>query len=222
MNNKIFQILDRRSFIKLSGGSAIAASILASCDDSETDAIVNVGEGDIGLLNYFYVLEQLQAEFYKLVAEDALFTTTFSQDEQAVFTDIRDHEIIHRDYVKNALGIDAIEAIEFNFKGVVFSNRTQVLLLAQDLEDMSLAAYNYAGKLLTDTNLLIVVSKIVSVEARHSASVRDLQSPRSANFAGDDVVDESGLDRALSPQEAMEIASKYIATKINVNNLPTT
>ncbi len=222
MNNKIFQILDRRSFIKLSGGSVVAASILTSCDDSDTDAVVNVGEGDIGLLNYFYVLEQLQAEFYKLVTEDASFTTTFNQDEQTVFTEIRDHEIIHRDYVKNALGIDAIEAIESNFKGVAFSNRTQVLLLAQDLEDMSLAAYNYAAKLLTDTNLLIVVSKIVSVEARHSASVRDLLSPRSATFAGDDVVDESGLDRALSPQEAMEIAGKYITTKINVNNLPTT
>jgi hypothetical protein len=213
--------IDRRSFLKLTGVSAAVVSTIVSCDNNDPDSIVNIGGGDIGLLNYVYALEQLQAEFYTQLLADSAFTTTFSTDEQAIFTDVHDHEIAHREFIKNAIGIDAIKVLDISFKGVTFSSKTQVMLAAQEIEDMSVAAYNYIGKLFVDANLLIVIAKIVSVEARHSAVIRDLQNPRSANFAGDDVVDESGLDKALSPQDVMTIANKYILSKVNVNNLPT-
>jgi hypothetical protein len=213
--------IDRRSFLKLTGVSAVVVSTIVSCDNSDSDSIVNIGGGDIGLLNYVYALEQLQAEFYTKLLADPAFTTTFSVDQQAILTDIHDHEIAHREFIKNSIGIDAIDVLDIGFKGITFSNKTQTMLVAQELEDMSVAAYNYIGKLFVDANLLIVITKIVSVEARHSAVIRDLQSPRSANFAGDDVVDESGFDKALSPQDIMTIANKYILSKVNVNNLPT-
>ena len=47
---------------------------------------------------------------------------------------------------------------------------------------------------LTDVNLLLVAGKIVSVEARHAAAIRDLLNPKSADFAGDNAVDANGLD----------------------------
>jgi hypothetical protein len=216
-----FPSIDRRSFLKLTGVSAVVASTIVGCDNSDPDAIVNIGGGDIGLLNYVYALEQLQAEFYTELLADTAFTTTFSSDEQSILTDIHDHETAHREFIKNAIGIDAIEVLDIGFKGITFSNKNQVMLVAQEIEDMSVAAYNYIGKLFVDANLLIVIAKIVSVEARHSAVIRDLQNPRSANFAGDDVVNESGFDKALSPQDVMTIANKYILSKVNVNNLPT-
>jgi hypothetical protein len=212
--------IDRRSFLKLTGVSAAAVTIV-SCDNSDPDSIVNIGGGDIGLLNYVYALEQLQAEFYTKLLADPAFTTTFSVDQQSILTDVHDHEIAHREFIKNAIGIDAIDVLDIGFKGITFSNKTQTMLVAQEIEDMSVAAYNFIGKLFVDANLLIVITKIVSVEARHSAVIRDLQNPRSANFAGDDVVDESGFDKALSPQDIMTIANKYILSKVNVNNLPT-
>jgi hypothetical protein len=213
--------IDRRSFLKLTGVSAAVVSTIVGCDNSDPDSIVNIGGGDIGLLNYVYTLEQLQAEFYTQLLADPAFTTTFSADEQAVLTDIHDHEIAHREFIKNAIGIDAIEVLDIDFKSIAFSNKTQTMLVSQEIEDMSVAAYNYIGKLFVDANLLIVIAKIASVEARHSAVIRDLQNPRSANFAGDDAVDESGFDKALSPQDVMTIANKYILSKVNVNNLPT-
>jgi hypothetical protein len=216
-----FPSIDRRSFLKLTGVSAVVASTIVGCDNSDPDAIVNIGGGDIGLLNYVYTLEQLQAEFYTQLLADPAFTTTFSAEEQAILTDVHDHEIAHREFIKNAIGIDAIEVLDIGFKSISFSNKTQVMLVAQEIEDMSVAAYNHIGKLFVDANLLIVIAKIVSVEARHSAVIRDLQNPRSANFAGDDVVNESGFDKALSPQDIMAIANKYILSKVNVNNLPT-
>jgi hypothetical protein len=214
--------IDRRSFLKLSGISAAVVTTIASCDDSDPDSVVNIGGGDIGLLNYVYALEQLQAEFYTQLIADPAFTTSYTAEEQAALTDIHDHEIAHREFIKNAIGIDAIEVLEISFKDITFSSKVQVMFVAQEIEDLSVAAYNHIGKLFLDTNLLIVIAKIVSVEARHSSTIRDLESPRSANFASDDVVNESGLDRALAPTDVMTTASKYIVTKININNLPTT
>jgi hypothetical protein len=66
---------------------------------------------------------------------------------------------------------------------------------------------------------LLIAGKIVSVEARHAAAVRDLISYGS--FAGPDVVNAQGLDVVLTPPQVLAIADKYIVTKIIANNLPT-
>lgn len=77
-----------------------------------------------------------------------------------------------------------------------------------------------AGNLLTDGNLLLVAGKIVSVEARHAAAIRDLLNPKSTDFAGVDVVDMNGLDKALMPSEVLTAADPFIKTKVPGNNLP--
>ncbi len=41
------------------------------------------------------------------------------------------------------------------------------------------------------------------------------------SFAGKDVVDMQGLDVYRKPKEVLAIAGKYIITKINADNLPT-
>ncbi|WP_315822624.1 ferritin-like domain-containing protein [Paraflavitalea speifideaquila] len=64
---------------------------------------INLGSGDIGILNYAYALEQLEAAFYLQVIMTPFSGITAT--ETALLTDIRDHEVAHREFFKKALGI---------------------------------------------------------------------------------------------------------------------
>lgn len=181
---------------------------------------VNLGTGDTGVLNYAYALEQLEAAFYLMVAASPFAGIT--AEETAILNDLRDHEVAHRDYLKGALGTDAIADLTFDFSSVDFADRGSVLNTARVLEDTGVAAYNGAGRLLTSPDLLTVAGKIVSVEARHAAAIRSLLMPKSTFFAGDDVVDSmSGLDGANSPAETLEAAGAFFVTEIVADGLPT-
>lgn len=223
--NKFSGFLKRRAFLKYAGASAgISTLILSACDDEGSALVddgVDLGSGDTGILNYAYALEQLEAAFYTMVVSNSEFTTVFTVCEQAILTDIRDHEIIHRDFFKTALAGSAIQDLEVDFTSINFANRDSVLNTAKTFEDLGVSAYNGAGKLLEDGNLLLVAGKIVSVEARHAAAIRDLLNPKSADFAGDDVVDATGLDVSRTPMEVLTAADPFIKTKINGSNLPT-
>ncbi|MEO5600043.1 MAG: ferritin-like domain-containing protein [Cyclobacteriaceae bacterium] len=219
--------LKRRSFIKYAGVSAgVAALVLTGCNEDDVDMKTNegvdLGSGDTGILNYAYALEQLEAAFYTTAVAHGSFASIFSADEQAIMTDIRDHEIAHREFFKTALGASAIQDLEVDFSAVNFGSRESVLMTAKTFEDLGVSAYNGAGNLLTDVNLLLVAGKIVSVEARHAAAIRDLLNPKSADFAGNDVVDTNGFDGALMPSAVLTAAGPFIKTKINGSNLPTT
>lgn len=221
------ETLKRRSFLKYGvATSAVAALIVTGCNDDDDPVdnsngdTVDLGSGDPGVLNYAYALEQLEAGFYTTVVAHAAFSTTFSAEEQAILTDIRDHEITHREFLKAALADKAIKDLEPDFSSIDFANRASVLGAAKVFEDLGVAAYNGAGNLISDVNLLLVAGKIVSVEARHAAAIRDLLSPKSVDFAADDVVDANGLDGAMSPSDVLTAASKYIKNKITFDKLP--
>src|SRR5690606_2788840 len=112
--------------------------------------------------------------------------------EKTLFTDIRDHEIAHREFFKTALGENAIANLEFNFSSINFSSRESVLATAKAFEDLGVSAYNGAGWLIKNEAYLVLAGKIVSVEARHAALVRDLID--NGTFANSEVVDDNGLD----------------------------
>jgi len=226
--------LSRRKFFSYAGISAAAIVVGTSCqkefrggrpnapfaqDDPRNmpKNTVNLGSGDIGILNYAYALEQLEAAFYIKVTSS--FYAGITDKERVYLEDIRDHEIAHREFFKNALGDKAIGNLLFNFSSINFSSRDSVLGTAKAFEDLGVAAYNGAGELLQSADYLLIAGKIVSVEARHAATVRDLLSYGS--FAGPDVIDGNGLDVVKTPPEVLAIASAYIETKIIANNLPT-
>lgn len=215
---------NRRKFLKKAGMATAmgAAVVVIGCkedDDDISPAAVNLGSGDIGILNYAYALEQLEAAFY--IQAVATPYGAMPADELAMLTDIRDHEIIHRDFLKAALGANAIQALEVNFLNIDFSSRASVLGTAKVFEDTGVMAYNGAGKLIKDAGYLLLAGKIVSVEARHAAAIRDLLSPLSASFAGDDIIDTNGLDGAKKPSEILEAVQPFIKTKLSGSNLPT-
>ena len=66
---------------------------------------------------------------------------------------------------------------------------------------------------------LVLAGKIVSVEARHAAAIRDLIS--NGSFADDTTVDAMGLDMARKPLDVLAIAGTYIKTPIDPSHLPT-
>lgn len=220
--------IGRDGFLKYTGAAlATTGLFLAGCKKEKTPVIeplpaedgVNLGSGDIGILNYAYALEQLEAAFYTQVMAQQYANMTAT--EAAILNDLKMHEIAHRDFFKAALGSKAIGNLEVNFSSIDFTSKASVLGTAKAFEDLGVAAYNGAGKLIVDANYLLLAGKIVSVEARHAAAIRDLLNPGTSSFAGDDIINNNGLDDAKTPSQVLAIAGAYVKTKINASNLPT-
>ena len=183
---------------------------------------VDLGSGDVGILNYAYALEQLEAAFYLQVV--ATPYSGISALELEYMTDIRNHEVAHREFFKAAITAAApasvIPALSVNFSSIDFTSRTSVLATAKAFEDLGVTAYNGAGQLISTTGngptYLTLAGKIVSVEARHAAIIADLITP--GTFAA--TTDANGLDSARTPAQVLAIAGTYITTQINASNLP--
>ena len=235
---------NRRSFLKLSGLTLVGTSlIMAGCSDEDgpsnpnklpgvRNGVFDLGNGDFGVLTYAYALEQLEADFYTKVVNASAFNTAFTPEDRAVLTDLYKHEVIHREFFKAAITgalTAAGESVQdhllpnlaFDYGSLNFNNRTAVLATAKALEDTGVAAYNGAGRLLTNVDYLLLAGKIVSVEARHASAIRSLINPNSKDFAGDDVVNTvNGLDVAKKPSEILPIAGGFISTDFTANFLP--
>ncbi len=227
------QTSSRRDFLKWSSAAALAAFAFGALNpdilsaktafaglpiDDHKSGSVDLGKGDFGVLNYAYALEQLEAAFYTQAVSTPY--SGMSSAERAILSDIRDHEIAHRELFKTALGKKAIPGLQVNFTAIDFGSRDSVLTTARTFEDLGVAAYNGAGQLLKNVNFLLLAGKIVSVEARHAATIRDLISPMSSAFAGDDAVDTSGLDKALMPAQVLAAAAPFIRTPVTAKKLP--
>ncbi|MGQ0764863.1 MAG: ferritin-like domain-containing protein [Gemmatimonadota bacterium] len=191
----------------------IAAPAGAALLNRETDGRATIRldfSNELDVLNYAYALEQLEAAFYiKVIATPYAGINT---QETRLLTDVRDHEIAHRDFFAAALGSAGIPALTPDFSSVNFSSRTSVLNTAKTFEDLGVAAYNGAARYLRNDRYLIVAGKIVSVEARHASAIRDLRVPRSGTFAPD------AFDAPLSPTTVLRRADPFIVDTITAIN----
>ncbi|MES2278824.1 MAG: ferritin-like domain-containing protein [Bacteroidota bacterium] len=210
----------RRSFLRYAGvGAAAATGVLAmaSCskhhDDVNLNNTIDIGTGDIGILNYAYALEQLEAAFYLQVALTPYSGITVQ--ETSLLTDIRDHEVGHREFFKAALSANAIVGLTPDFSSIDFSNRTKVLAAAQAFEDTGVSAYNGAGYLIQNVDYLLLAGKIVSVEARHAAYIRNLVSYGS--FADNTILDTNAMDKQQTIAQVLTIANTYLKTKVSAS-----
>lgn len=215
----------RRSVLKwaaAAGVSAVAFGVnipgLRLNEAFAQAAAVDLGGGDVGVLNYAYALEQLEAAFYTQVLAQPY--QGMSGYEHSILRDIRDHEIAHRSFLAKALGRNRIPNLTPNFSAVNFASRQSVLTTASTFEDLGVSAYNGGGQAIKNPAYLAAAGSIVSVEARHAAILRDLINPLSSSFAGYDVVDFSGLDVARAPSQVLMAAAPFIATPVTANQLP--
>ena len=219
------RLSSRRSILKWAGAAAASAAVfgvdipgLKLTEAFAQTGAADLGGGDVGVLNYAYALEQLEAAFYTQVVANPY--DGMSGYERSVLRDIRDHEIAHRAFFAKALGRNRIPNLTPNFSAVDFGSRRSVLTTASTFEDFGVSAYNGGGQAIRNPAYLAAAGSIVSVEARHAAVLRDLIQPLSSNFAGYDVVNFNGLDVARPPSQVLMAAAPFIATPITATQLP--
>ena len=221
----------RRDILKLMaiGGSLVLLpAALAGCSDDNgvttpvspqpntgSPLTIDFAKGDIAVLQFAYALEQLEAEFYTRVVS-AFGSSNLSTAEKAVLQDIKYHEMLHREFLKAALGASNGFTVTPTYPGVNFNDRTSVLTAAETFEDLGVAAYNGAGQYLTSAANLTLAGKIVSVEARHAAANCDLLSPKTSAFA------PNAFDDVFRPLKVATAAQGFVVDKLGFTNAPST
>jgi rubrerythrin len=215
----------RRGFLRLLGLGGVLVllpSIVTACEDSSNTGglsgpgtgnpiTIDFSTGDAAVLQFALLLEELEAEFYTQVVENFV-GSTFTVADRAVLVDIRNHEVLHRELLKAVLG-SAGFTISTTFT-TNFKNRVAVLADAKSFEDLGIAAYNGAAQYFTNASNLLLAGKIVSVEARHAAAIRDLITPLSADFA------PSTFDDAFKPDKVARTAQQFIVDQLAFANAP--
>jgi rubrerythrin len=229
----------RRNFLRAAGlgGATLAiGGVLAACGDIAAAPLAPQNPGgraivegnnitldfrsDIDVLNYAYALEQLEAAFYTQVVATAGFASRFAANEQRILIDLRDHEIVHREFLRTALGAAAIPGLTVDFSSIDFTSRTSVLTTARTFEDLGVGAYNGAGRYLSNPEFLTVAGKVVSVEARHAAAIRDVLDKDDGVRAESEPNSFApmNLDPALAPATVLAAADPFIVQNITVIN----
>jgi len=242
LDRPLYTPIKRRSFFMYAGATAGAtALVLAGCskDDNNSPGMVSVGSGDVGVLNYAYALEQLEADFYTQVRSGSYYTSLSTSDPiRLILDDLYYHEVIHRDFFRTAItaaNATPIQALKTVYPANTFNSKGSVLSTAMAFEDLGVAAYNGAGQYISSAQYLLIAGKIVSVEARHAAIIRDLVAEGS--FVGNDIItltsankatgdtnyapSGSSLERSKTPSEVVAIANTFLqdGSKLDVSGI---
>ena len=186
----------RRDFLRAAavGGAAVAIpSLLTGCKIGETSLgtagptgpllTIDFSSGDTAYLKFLSVYKQIQADLYvRMVA--GLSTSDFTVAEQALVTEIKNHEIIHRDTIAAVLGtINAVSPTP-KWGTTNFKKAADILVLAYKFEDISVGLVNGMLQHLTSSANIQFALEIQSVEARHSAALRDDLLPKNGSPTG--------------------------------------
>lgn len=212
--------VSRRQFLSYAG-LASAGLVIASCNkddddpDPVPDGVVDLGSEDIGLLNYMFALKQLSAAFYTKLASK--FYTNAPTAETEFIPDIRDHEIAHRELLRNMLGKKRIQDFAFFLDNKIdFTSRTATLNAAKDIEQKMISGFLGVAGRFVSPEYLGQVAKMASVNGRHLGYINDIQSTN--NFGAD--LNAESMDVAMTPESVLNSLSKYYPTGISVSHLP--
>ncbi len=117
-------------------------------------------------------------------------------------TDIRDHEVEHVDFLRGALGGQAVGPCEFDFSSGL-SNVGAFLETAQLLENTGVMAYDGAIRYVDAGDNLQAGAQIATVEARHAAYL---------NLINRDSPFPTAFDQGKKPSEIFAAASPFIVS----------
>jgi hypothetical protein len=138
---------------------------------------------DVEILNFALLLEYIQEAFHAEGLKRAKLTgelQTFAQTAAA-------HETEHVAALKAALGAQARSKPKLDF-GDDTADADRFSLAALKLEDLGVAAYTAQAPNLT-SGALKAAARIVSVESRHSAWIRDLRGINPAPDAAEPAIE---------------------------------
>ena len=105
----------RRQFLKMSGLALAGSGLLLSCSDDDDftepnpdpdPELFDLGGGDLGVLNYAYALEQLEADFYTKVLNGSYWSGA-AMEEKQILEDLVDDYL--RENVEDIWFIDLID-----------------------------------------------------------------------------------------------------------------
>jgi hypothetical protein len=224
----VFQPGSRRDFLKAAalGGAVVALpSLLTSCKIGDGIATTTGGglgnpltfdfaNGDSTILQFLYCFKQLQTDMYAQIA--AKFTAAgYSATEQSLYTDLHNHSLVHRDTLKAVLGTSFDFAISPLWSGTNFSDRAGALTLAISFEDVSVGMYNGCVQRLVTAKAVALALEIVTVEARHSAALRNVNLPNTGSFA------PTSQDPAYPLSSVANAIQPYLNDRLQFVNAPT-
>jgi rubrerythrin len=182
------KVMHRFSFI----GKTLALAALPSAIGSMFKKAYGQTTDDIkDVLLFAYLLENLEAEFYKRVVNTFAAIGVPGGAPQAALTTIRDHEVAHVNFLKtvlNSLNVTTptYTAASFDFTGgngtgtgpfaAAFTNYGVMLAVAQAFEDTGVRAYKgQAPRLINNNDVLQAALQIHAVEARHASHIRQMR-----------------------------------------------
>ena len=125
---------------------------------------------DARILQFGLLLEDLQSAFYAAALERATLKGELRDFAEVVGS----HEREHAAFIRKTLGSKAGRPPRFDFGAAVRSPKA-FASTAVALEDLGVAAYNGQAPNLTP-GTLAAAARLVSVEARHAAWIRDLRA----------------------------------------------
>lgn len=159
------------------GGIAVGGVVISSLPD---DAASQPSQRqDAEILNFGLLLEYVQAGFY----EDAIARGGLDGELRAFAERVGSHERRHVAFIRDALGRRARKRPQLDF-GEDTATPESFTQAALALEDLGVAAYNTQAPNLTN-DALAAAARIVSVEARHAAWIRDIAGKNPAPDASE-------------------------------------
>lgn len=143
-------------------------------------AAAAIPASDIAILNFALTLEHLEADFYaEAVAKNKLGVGVTRRFALVV----SQHEKSHVDFLRKVLGSKAIAKPKFDFKGTTES-RASFEATADALENLGVHAYLGQVPNIKTKAVLLGAGRILPVEARHAAWIRQIRFPRAGAGGG--------------------------------------
>jgi hypothetical protein len=157
------------------GGLAVADVVIAEAPPPAQSRAS--ATQDVAILNFALLLEYVQGGLYAEALRRGALKGELRQFAEVVGA----HERAHAAFLRQALGAAARRPPKLDF-GDDAGNATRFMAASAKLEDLGVAALNSQAPNLT-SRALNAAARIVSVEARHAAWIRDLRGEVPAPFA---------------------------------------
>lgn len=200
----------RRNFLKTAGWATAAISAAgvggfgiaaryANAQEGDAPYKSYEGLGDVAILQFAYLLEQLEGVFYQTGADSGIF----DEFTLAQIAAIRDHEIAHAEAIAATLGTLGAEVPatpEFTFPDGTFSDPAAFLKLAATFEPVGIGAYQGAAPALESKDILAAAISIHNAECQHRVAINILNGVNPPNdLAFEEALPIGDVQEAVKP-----------------------
>lgn len=188
------ELLLRGVFGAVAVGGAAAAGPLVR------NAFAQAGRIDIEIAQFAYVLERLEQDYYERALKEV---PGLSGSALRIARELAGNEAEHAKTLAQLirqLGSSVPDTPKFDF-GNSFKSSDRFLATAQTLEDTGVSAYNGAGPLVEQSDILTAAGQIVQIEGRHAAWVR---------FERGEDITAGAFDRGLSMKQINTRVAPFI------------